>query len=66
MGFNKRIVNTKKILANKNCLEKIFTPSVDAFIFEDEFSHKICELFYEKKIDLIRETILEYETKSLI
>jgi hypothetical protein len=66
MGFNKRIVNTKTILDNKNSLEKIFTKNIDTFIFEDSFSNQIFELFIKKEFDLINRYILEYETKSLI
>ena len=66
MGFNKRIVNTKTILDNKNSLEKIFTKNIDTFIFEDDFSNQIFELFIKKEFYLINRYILEYETKSLI
>ena len=66
MSFNKRIVNAKKILDNKNSLDKIFTPSIDTYIFEDSFSAKICDLFFDEKFELISKIILEYEAKSLI
>jgi hypothetical protein len=66
MSFNKRIVNAKKILDNKNSLDKIFTPSIDAYIFEDDFSAKICDLYFDEEFELITKTILEYEAKSLI
>jgi len=45
MGFNKRFVNAETILNNKKSLDKIFTKNIDTFIFEDNFSHIIYELY---------------------
>jgi hypothetical protein len=66
MGFNKRYVDDRKILIYKDRLENLFTNKIDAFIFSDNFSKEIFDLYVEKKFDLIRDRILEYETKSLI
>jgi len=54
MGFNKRYVR-KETIVNKfkesgiDGLAQIFTPNVDAYIFEDSFSSMICDLFHEKQ-----------------
>jgi hypothetical protein len=66
MSFNKRYVDGRKILIYKDRLEDLFTDKIDAFIFRDNFSKEIFDLYVEKKFDLIRDRILEYETKSLI
>jgi hypothetical protein len=66
MSFNKRYVDSRKILIYKDRLGDLFTDKIDAFIFSDNFSKEIFDLYEEKKFDLIRHRILEYETKSLI
>jgi hypothetical protein len=66
MSFNKRYVDNRKILIYKDELDKLFSNKIDAFFFNDEFSKEIFDLYEEKKFDLIRDRILEYETKSLI
>ena len=66
MGFNKRYVDSRKILIYKDRLEDLFTDKIDAFIFTDNFSKEIFDLYEEKKFNLIRDRILEYETKPLI
>jgi hypothetical protein len=66
MSFNKRYVDYRKILIYKDRLENLFTDKIDAFFFSDDFSKEIFDLYNEKKFDLIRDRILEYETKSLI
>jgi hypothetical protein len=66
MGFNKRYVDSHKILMYKDRLEDLFTNKIDAFIFSDNFSKEIFDLYEEKEFDLIRNRILEYEAKSLI
>lgn len=66
MSFNKRYVDSRKILIYKNRLENLFTDKIDAFFFKDDFSKEIFDLYNEKKFDLIRDRILEYETKPLI
>jgi hypothetical protein len=66
MGFNKRYVDCHKILIYKNRLEDLFTDKIDAFILTDNFSKEIFDLYVEKKFDLIRDKIFDYETKSLI
>ncbi len=66
MSFNKRYVDSRKILIYKDRLEDLLTNKIDAFIFNDNFSKEIFDLYEEKKFDLIRDRILEYETKSLI
>ena len=66
MGFNKRYVDDRKILIYKDRLENLFTNKIDVFIFSDNFSKEIFDLYEEKKFDLIRHRILEYETESLI
>ena len=54
MGFNKRYVR-KETIVNKfkesgiDGLAQIFTPKVDVYIFEDQFSSMICDLFHEKQ-----------------
>ncbi len=63
MGFNKRYV-TKELIVNKykqsgvKGLADIFTPKTDAYIFKDDFSYMIFELFdsnqYRKIKCLIR------------
>lgn len=66
MSFNKRYVDSRKILIYKDRLENLFTDKIDAFFFKDDFSKEIFDLYNEKKFDLIRDRILEYETKPLI
>jgi hypothetical protein len=66
MSFNKRYVDSRKILIYKDGLDKLFSDKIDAFFFSDDFSKEIFDLYEEKKFDLIRERILEYEAKSLI
>ena len=66
MSFNKRYVDSRKIIIYKDRLENLFTNKIDAFIFSDDFSKEIFDLYEEKKFDLIRERIFEYETKPLI
>jgi hypothetical protein len=66
MSFNKRYVDYRKILIYKDRLENLFTDKIDAFFFSDDFSKEVFDLYNEKKFDLIRDRILEYETKSLI
>lgn len=66
MSFNKRYVDSRKILIYKDRLENLFTDKIDAFFFNDDFSKEIFDLYNEKKFDLIRDRILEYETKPLI
>ena len=53
MGFNKRYVRKETIvnMVKENgvkALDRIFTPKVDAFIFEDKFSSMIFDLFVDK------------------
>jgi hypothetical protein len=54
MGFNKRYVR-KETIINKikesgvESLVTIFSPKVDAFIFEDKFSSMIFDLFVDKQ-----------------
>ena len=54
MGFNKRYVR-KETIINKvkesgvESLVAIFSPKVDAFIFEDKFSSMIFDLFVDKQ-----------------
>lgn len=66
MSFNKRYVDNRKIIIYKDNLENLFSDKIDAFFFMDDFSKEIFDLYNEKKFDLIRDRILEYETKSLI
>lgn len=66
MSFNKRYIDSRKILIYKDRLENLFTDKIDAFFFKDDFSKEIFDLYNEKKFDLIRDRILEYETKPLI
>ena len=66
MSFNKRYVDSRKILIYKDRLEDLFTDKIDAFMFSDNFSKEIFDLYEEKEFDLIRDRILEYEAKSLI
>ena len=66
MSFNKRYVDSRKILIYKDRLEDLFTDKIDAFIFSDNFSKEIFDLYVKKEFDLIRDRILEYEAKSLI
>ena len=63
MGFNKRYVNKDLILlkfkeSGVMGLGQIFTPKIDAYIFEDQFSSIIFDLFengqYRKIECLIR------------
>ena len=54
MGFNKRYVR-KETIINKvkesgvKSLVSIFSPKVDAFIFEDKFSSMIFDLFVDEQ-----------------
>jgi hypothetical protein len=54
MGFNKRYVR-KETIINKvkesgvESLVTIFSPKVDAFIFEDKFSSMVFDLFVDKQ-----------------
>lgn len=47
MGFTKRFVdkNTVRIHLDNSNLEKFFSPKVDSYIFLDDFSHQVYELF---------------------
>lgn len=66
MSFNKRFVDDRKIIIYKDNLENLFTDKIDVFFFSDNFSKEIYDLYLKKEFDLIRERILQYETKSLI
>lgn len=54
MGFNKRFVSKETIITKVKkygveSLSEIFTPKVDAFIFMDDFSGMIYDLYLEKQ-----------------
>ena len=66
MGFTKRYVAeeiTKKYLDESN-LKGRFTPKVDTFIFVDEFSSKVYELFKEGHDDSQIKLKLNIETNN--
>jgi hypothetical protein len=54
MGFNKRYVRKETIINmvkehGVKSLDRIFTPKVDAYIFEDQFSSMIFDLFVDEQ-----------------
>lgn len=54
MGFNKRYVRRETIInkvkeSGVKSLDAIFSSKVDAFIFEDNFSSMIFDLFIDKQ-----------------
>lgn len=66
MGFTKRYVTektTKSYLIESN-LKGLFSPKVDAFIFVDEFSSKVYELFKEGHDDSQIKLKLNIETNN--
>jgi hypothetical protein len=66
MGFTKRYVAeeiTKKYLDESN-LKGLFTSKVDTFIFVDEFSSKVYELFKEGHNDSQIKLKLNIETNN--
>jgi len=66
MGFTKRYVAeeiTKKYLDESN-LKGLFTSKVDTFIFVDEFSSKVYELFKEGHDDSQIKLKLNIETNN--
>lgn len=66
MGFTKRYVAeeiTKKYLDESN-LKGLFTSKVDTFIFVDEFSSKVYELFKEGHDDFQIKLKLNIETNN--
>lgn len=62
MSFNKRYVDDRKILIYKDNLDNLFTDKIDVFFFMDNFSREIFDLYNQKKFDLIKVKIFEYET----
>lgn len=66
MGFTKRYVTEKitKSYLNESNLGGLFSPKIDAFIFVDEFSSKVYELFKEGHNDSQIKVKLNIETNN--